>query len=111
MSRYTHNPEPWREVPPTPSDRRREPKNPLLLASQQTGDLSTELSFGPGPVAPHLNGAPPDEGGLYRPRPPRVDPPANVSARLGSTAVLAVRRRAIPAARLCRSRIQRRRLR
>jgi hypothetical protein len=32
-------------------------------------------SFGvPGPVAPHLNGRPPSEGGIYMPRAPRVDP-------------------------------------
>ena len=74
MSRYIRNPEPWRDPTP-PEPRRRRPQNPHLLESQQTGDLSTELAFGPGPVAPHLNGASPEDGGLYRPRPPRVDPP------------------------------------
>lgn len=73
---YTHSPEPWREVPP-PSEPRRRAQNPQLLARDQSGDQSTEFSFGPGPVAPHLNGKPPAEGGTYRGRSPRVDPPAS----------------------------------
>jgi hypothetical protein len=33
------------------------------------------FASGPGPVAPHLNGRPPAEGGIYMPKAPRVDPP------------------------------------
>ncbi len=74
MGRYVHNPEPYRDPPP------REPphsgaQNPLRLAREQAGDQSTEFSWGPGPVAPHLSSRPPSEGGKYMPRAPRVDPP------------------------------------
>lgn len=69
-------PEPWREVPPTPSDRRRGPQNPQVLARDQ-GRADTEFGYGAGLVAPHLNGAPPSEGGIYMGKSPRVDPPAS----------------------------------
>lgn len=74
MSNYIHNPEPWREVPPDERPRRR-PQDPHQLHCQQTGDQSAEFSYGPRPVAPHLNGRPPSEGGVYRGGAPRVDPP------------------------------------
>ena len=67
-------PEPWREVPPPQTDRRRGPQDPLLLARDQR-HTDTEFSYGAGLVAPHLNGAPPSEGGIYMGRAPRVDPP------------------------------------
>lgn len=76
MSHYTHNPEPWRESP-APARSLRGAQDPLRLHRDQIGDQSTEFSFGPGPVAPHLNGRPPSEGGVYRPRAPRLDPPRN----------------------------------
>ena len=67
-------PEPWREVPPPPEPRRRKPSNPLLLARDKVGtDQTTEFGYGPGLVAPHLNGAPPSEGGIYMPKCPRVE--------------------------------------
>ena len=81
MSRYTHNPsefEEWRKEQQAEFLRRtprRRPQNPNLLHRDLPGDQSTEFSFGPGPVAPHLNGRPPSEGGVYRGRAPRVDPP------------------------------------
>ena len=80
MSRYTHNPsefEEWRAEQLRPPERFRRGQNPFLLHRDLPGDQSTEFSFGPGPVAPHLNGAPYADGGLYRPRAPRVDPPPN----------------------------------
>lgn len=77
MYRYTRSPEPYRDPPLSGPARRRGPQDPLLLARDRTGDQSTEFSYGPGPVAPHLNGRPPSEGGAYMPRSPRVDPPAS----------------------------------
>lgn len=80
MSRYTNNPsefEEWRAEQLRPRDHLRRGQNPFLLHRDLPGDQSTEFSFGPGPVAPHLNGAPPSEGGVYRGRPPRLDPPPN----------------------------------
>lgn|SRR6476659_2361249 len=74
--RYTRSPEPYRDPPPPPPPRCGA-QNPLRLACEQAGDLSTEFSWGPGPVAPHLNGRPPSEGGKYMARAPRVDPPAS----------------------------------
>jgi hypothetical protein len=71
---YTRAPEPYRD-PPLPEPPRCGAQNPHQLACEQAGDLSTEFSWGPGPVAPHLNGRPPNEGGIYMPRAPRVDPP------------------------------------
>ncbi|GLB83489.1 hypothetical protein [Mycobacterium kiyosense] len=76
MGRYTRNPEPFREAP-LRYERRCGAQDPLRLHRDHVGDQSTEFSFGPGPVAPHLNGQPPSEGGVYRPRAPRVDPPRN----------------------------------
>lgn len=73
---YTHSPEPYRDPPP-PKPPRCGAQDPLRLHCEQSGDLSTEFSWGPGPVAPHLNGRPPSEGGIYMPRAPRVDPPRN----------------------------------
>jgi hypothetical protein len=74
--RYTRSPEPYRDPPP-PQPPQRGAQNPLRLACEQVGDQSTEFSWGPGPVAPHLNARPPSEGGLYLGRSPRVDPPRN----------------------------------
>ena len=68
-------PEPYKDPPPEPPWRRRGAQDPLLLDCQQTGDQSTEFGYGAGLVAPHLNGAPPSEGGVYMPKAPRVDPP------------------------------------
>ncbi len=76
MSGYTRAPEPYRDPPPSPPSRRRA-QDPLLLARDRTGDQSTEFSWGPGPVAPRLNGRSPEDGGVYMPRSPRVDPPAS----------------------------------
>lgn len=76
MPRYTHNPESYREVP-RQGRSSCGAQDPLRLHRDQIGDQSTEFSFGPGPVAPHLNDLPPREGGVYRPRAPRVDPPRN----------------------------------
>lgn len=74
MSRKVRAPEPWREVPPEPAPRRAQ--NPHILEREQTlRQQETELGFGGGLVAPHLNGAPPSEGGIYLGRTPRVDPP------------------------------------
>ena len=71
-----HLPEPRREVEHTPSPRRA--RNPHLLEGQQSPrEQESELGFGSGVVAPHLNGAPPSEGGMYIGRSPRVDPPAS----------------------------------
>ena len=62
-------PEPWREQPlPKPKYKDRHPY-------ERPGE--SELSWGDGLVAPHLNGLPPSEGGLYMPKAPRVDPPRN----------------------------------
>jgi hypothetical protein len=72
---YVRNPEPYKDPSPHPLPERHRPQNPFLHAEDQRGDLSTEFGFGPGPVAPHLNGKSPEDGGLYRPRAPRVDPP------------------------------------
>jgi hypothetical protein len=74
MGRYVRNPEPYRDPPPQQPPRSGA-QNPLELHCEQSGDQSTEFSWGPGPVAPHLNGRPPSEGGKYMPRAPRVDPP------------------------------------
>jgi hypothetical protein len=74
--RYTRSAEPYRDPPP-PEPLRCGAQNPLQLACEQAGDLSTEFSWGPGPIAPHLNGRPPSEGGKYMPRAPRVDPPVS----------------------------------
>jgi len=74
MGHYVHNPYP--EPDPEPYQRRYG-NDPLQLHCEQAGDQSTEFSWGPGPVAPHLNGRPPSEGGIYMPRAPRVDPPRN----------------------------------
>jgi hypothetical protein len=68
-------PEPYRDPPPAARWRRRSFQDPHLLACEQTGDQSTEFGYGPGLVAPHLNGEPPSDGGVYMPRAPRVDPP------------------------------------
>jgi hypothetical protein len=66
-------PEPWRDPPP-PEPPRRRPSDPHLLARDRVGtDQSTEFGFGPGLVAPHLNGRPPSEGGVYMPKAPRVE--------------------------------------
>ena len=51
-------PEPYRE-PPVPPPRR----YPVHV---NPGD--TEMSFGPGLVAPQYNGRPPSEGGIYMPK-------------------------------------------
>ena len=77
MSRYTKAPEPYKDPPLEGPPRRRKPQNPFVLHRDLTGDQSTEFSWGPGPVAPHLNGATPAEGGIYMPKAPRVDPPPN----------------------------------
>jgi hypothetical protein len=76
VARYTRSPEPYRDPPP-PTPSQRGAQNPLRLHCEQAGDQSTEFSWGPGPVAPHLNGRPPSEGGKYMPRAPRVDPPVS----------------------------------
>lgn len=76
MGRYTRAPEPHRDPPP-PTPPQHGAQNPLQLHCEQTGDQSTEFSWGPGPVAPHLNSRPPSEGGNYMPRAPRVDPPVS----------------------------------
>ena len=55
-------PEPYRE-PPVPPPRR----YPVHV---NPGD--TEMSFGPGLVAPQYNGRPPSEGGIYMPKCPPV---------------------------------------
>lgn len=74
MPRYTHNP--YAEPDPAPGQQRYGGAcDPLQLHCEQAGDLSTEFSWGPGPVAPQLNGRPSSEGGIYMPRAPRVDPP------------------------------------
>jgi hypothetical protein len=68
-------PEPWREVsaPPRPT---RRPVNPWLLDRQKSQrNTETEMGFGKGLVAPHLNGRPPSEGGLYLGTSPRVELP------------------------------------
>ena len=56
-------PEPYKEPPPRP--RKRYP------SSLFPGD--TEMSFGPGLVAPCNNGRPPSEGGIYMPKCPPVN--------------------------------------
>ncbi|MDT5318676.1 MAG: hypothetical protein QOD88_1198 [Mycobacterium sp.] len=76
VAHYTHAPEPYRDPPP-PEPGRRYRGDPLRHHRDQTGDQGTELSYGPGPVAPWANGRPPSEGGVYMPRAPRVDPPRN----------------------------------
>jgi hypothetical protein len=76
MGRYTKAPEPYRDPPP-PTAQQSGAQNPLRLHCEQAGDQSTEFSWGPGPVAPHLNSRPPSEGGKYMPRAPRIDPPAS----------------------------------
>lgn len=76
MSRKVRAPEPWREAPAQPAPRRAQ--NPHSLESEQTHrQQETELGFGGGLVAPHLNGTPRSEGGIYLGRSPRVDPPAS----------------------------------
>ena len=75
--RYTRAPEPYKDPSPYPAPRRHRAQNPMLLAEQQPGDQSTEFGYGPGPVAPHLNGKSPEDGGVYMPKAPRVDPPAS----------------------------------
>ena len=80
MSRYTHNPsefEEWRAEQMRPPDRYRRGQNPFLLHRDLPGDQSSEFSFGPGPVAPQFNGKTPEDGGVYRGRSPRLDPPPN----------------------------------
>jgi hypothetical protein len=78
MPRYTHNPEPQPDPPYVPYyGRYGEGSDPHRLHRDHIGDQSTEFSFGPGPVAPHLNGRPPRDGGIYMGRSPRVDPPRN----------------------------------
>lgn len=56
-------PEPYKEPPSQPPKQR-----PL---SRYPGD--TEMSWGPGLVAPCYNGKPPSQGGLYMPKCPPVD--------------------------------------
>ena len=56
-------PEPYKEPPQRPRKRYPVHVNP--------GD--TEMSFGPGLVAPQYNGKPPSEGGVYMPKCPPVD--------------------------------------
>ncbi|BBZ29478.1 hypothetical protein MMAD_37730 [Mycolicibacterium madagascariense] len=75
--RYVRNPDPYSEwvEEQLRTPRQRAPQNPHLLHRDLPSDQSTEFSFGPGPVAPHLNGRRPEDGGLYRPRAPRVEPP------------------------------------
>jgi len=73
--RYTKAPEPYRDPPLYREPAGRRPQNPHLRENQQFGDQSTEFGYGPGPVAPHLNGEPPAAGGIYMPKAPRVDPP------------------------------------
>ena len=41
-------------------------------AHQQPVPGDAEFGFGPGLVAPHLNGRPPSEGGIYMPKCPPV---------------------------------------
>lgn len=67
-------PEPWREVAPEAPARSHRAQDPFVLAREQH-HTDTELGFGAGLVAPHLNGRPPSEQGVYMPRCPRVDPP------------------------------------
>jgi hypothetical protein len=74
--RYTRSAEPYRDPPP-PTAQQSGAQNPLRLHCEQVGDQSTEFSWGPGPVAPHLNSRPPSEGGKYMPRAPRIDPPTS----------------------------------
>lgn len=76
MPHYTHNPYPEPDPPPG-QQRYGGACEPLRLHRDHPGDQSTEFSWGPGPVAPHLNGRLPSEGGVYRGRSPRVDPPRN----------------------------------
>lgn len=76
MGHYTHNPDPQPDPPPS-YGWSGGVCDPLRLHRDHVGDQSTEFSWGPGPVAPHLNGRPPSEGGVYMPRSPRVDPPHN----------------------------------
>lgn len=77
MSHYIRSPEPYKDPSPYPPPVRHRPQDPFLLHRDLPGDQSTEFGYGPGPVAPHLNGRPPSEAGLYMGRAPRVDPPLN----------------------------------
>lgn len=67
-------PEPWLDAPLDLPPRQRRSQDPHLLARDQR-HTDTEFGFGAGLVAPHLNGWPPSEDGVYMPRCPRVDPP------------------------------------
>lgn len=77
MGRYTQASEPWKDPPLEGPPRRHAHQDPFLLHRDLPGDQSTEFSFGPGPVAPHLNGETPENGGIYIGKAPRVDPPAS----------------------------------
>ena len=76
MPHYTHAPDPQPDPEPSYYSGKYH-YDPLRYHRDHAGDQSTEFSYGPGPVAPHLNGRPPSEGGIYMPRAPRVDPPHN----------------------------------
>ena len=91
-------PEPWRGPPPEAAPRQRRSQHPLQLARDQH-HTDTELGFGAGLVATHLNGRPPSQGGIYMPKAPRVDPPRSGLVGPGSTAVHPARRAPTPASR------------
>jgi len=69
----------------------RRERDPLALHCEQTGDQSTEFSFGPGLVPRGKERALPKDGGMYRgttPRPGRpsardYDAPGNPGYRIG----------------------------
>ncbi|WND55589.1 MULTISPECIES: hypothetical protein [Mycolicibacterium] len=67
-------PEPWREEEPPPLPALRRPADPNRLARDKTqAETETEFGWGSGLVPPHLNGRPPSEGGVYRPKAPPVE--------------------------------------
>ncbi|MCW2685451.1 MAG: hypothetical protein JWR37_341 [Mycobacterium sp.] len=65
-------PEPWRDQPAPYVPPRRAPQNPNQLARDKRNQ-ETEMGHGAGLVAPHANGRPPSEGGVYMPKCPPVD--------------------------------------
>jgi hypothetical protein len=66
-------PEPWRDVPPPPTPKRRPAQPDRLACDKGQHDTETEFGFGGGLVAPCYNGKTPADGGIYMPKAPPVD--------------------------------------
>ena len=66
-------PEPWREQPASRTPHAY-PQDPFTLARDKRHQV-TEFGWGAGLVAPHANGRPPSEGGIYLPKAPPVELP------------------------------------